>query len=797
MAVLPGIVAALFENDTSPIRFEHFCLDICRELLGVELVPTSRTRDLARNGRGISTSGRELPVVLCATLEADTDRKVESDISRLAVTTRTKAVVYCSSKSLTEQKCAKVEARVREVCVEVESVQVLGQIQLADLAQRHEGILRRHYGAEIRNIEEALILTPGARPEPEDIGLRLALITQTGEDAWQLREQVARQLVLDTVFASGPLQPGEIARAITAQLHLPRAISANYVEGLVDQLRAKGLVSFEGGVVALTPVGSEEAQAIPVDAGARLLEGRVAVKEAIQTLTGYPLTDGQFDRVWNTLQDGLANLFYSRGMAMVRMVRSLLAEETPGADTRQPVKLFESLADRVAAVFSQPTQASEVRQAIVDMFAEKDSAAFRWLADICSVYVMMCSLGFEALSGPQTVKVLSSLRLVPDSDVVISLLCEGEDNHDEIQRILSGWAAMGGKLLMAKPVLEEVSYHAWISDNDYLAMEHEIARLTDAGARHLLENAFVRAFRKVAADLTARKYWYMYIQQYRGDSQWDYGRIMDLLRDDHGFGYLPDPGEDCAEFACRVEEFVAAKVSEGTGCDPEELDYRTRDKCRRDGLLLAAILAARRGVSMPGGRGGTCVLTSARLLSEAGQVFREDLGQPEAVLFPAALGLLVTLTPQVSMGLSALRSVLFDDLLVARLAPAQRYAYRLIAASERYDLPWSRRGTLLRELGHILLAEARSRGQSVKTLRERVLRTENPEYSALVVAKALDNMAIPLKDGEERSRLVGEIKRLKEEVEALLQTLRTRRQREERTTKDVGSLSRRSGRRRR
>jgi len=762
--VLPGVISALFSTETNPIRFESFCIDLCRKVYGFDFVPTSRTWDLGRDGRALRRSPGSRPAILCASIEADIDAKVKADMKRLAQTTESAGVIYCSSQALTELRCDKTGAIIRELYPQAELVEVLGQAQLLDLAQRNEEILRHHYGAEIDNAEKALRVQPGAPRVADDIGLRLALITQTGEDAQQLREDVARRLILDTLLEGNPLSPSEITQLITAKLHLPRSVSAWYVEGLLEKLRETGLVSLADGKAVLTAAGVEDAQAVTGDATQKLLQGRAAVREAIRSLTGYTLMDQEFDRVWNTLQDGLADLFYKHGMAMVRMVRSLLEEEAP-ISTKEPARQLDDLADRVAALFGEPTRGSDVRQAILDMFSERSSPAFEWLTEICSVYVMMCSLGFEALSAQQTTAALSAVGLVPDTDVVISFLCEGEENHPEVNRILTAWRAVGGRVLMTRAVLEEVSYHAWISENDFLAIEHDLAALSDTDALRLVENAFVRAFRKVGKDKLARKYWHSYIQQYRGDNEWDYGPLAELLRDEYGFDSLPDAEADYEAFVRSVKSFLLGRVAASFGCQPEDLDHRAKDKCRRDSLLLASVLAGRSRARSAGTRGSFCIITSAHLLEEAGLVFEKDLGKPEAVLSTASVGLLLTLIPQVSMGVAALRSILFDDLLVARLAPAQRFAYRLIAASERYDVPWSRRGTLLKELGNVLFSEARAQRKPVREIRESILRSPDPEHSAWIVARALDAMPGVDKRQAENYQLQAEVKRLAEELE--------------------------------
>ncbi len=75
----------------------------------------------------------------------------------------------------------------------------------------------------------------------------------------------------------------------------------------------------------------------------------------------------------------------------------------------------------------------------------------------------------------------------------------------------------------------------------------------------------------------------------------------------------------------------------------------------------------------------------------------------------------------VAMGLGTLRGVLFDLGLAERLTPVQRYAYRIIALSGEWDIPWCRRVSLRRELGTRLLSDAKARGKPVATLVDRVL----------------------------------------------------------------------------
>ena len=161
MPLLPGIIEALFNLEVNDIRFERFCRELYSKVGGVVLVPTSRTWDLGRDGRSISHAGDGgLAAVLCATLSERVDQKVEADVRRLKQTTQTGRIVYCSSRAISEARCDKIQADIRKLYPSAESVVVLGQIQLVDLAQDNEEILRHHYAAEIQNAEQALAFEP-------------------------------------------------------------------------------------------------------------------------------------------------------------------------------------------------------------------------------------------------------------------------------------------------------------------------------------------------------------------------------------------------------------------------------------------------------------------------------------------------------------------------------------------------------------------------------------------------------------------------------------------------------------
>lgn len=762
MAVITSIVKAIIDSEDNPFRFEKFCADIYTKSSGIDIVITSRSWDLGRDGRAIGIFEGKYRTILCATLENDIDDKVESDIQRLAKTTITKTIVYCSSKSLTENKCDEIKSKILRIYPSAESVELLGQIQLCNLAERYEEIFRKYYGGEIKNLEEALV-APITMTKANEVGLRLALITTSSDDATLLRKELAKKLILDIINEKDQLTFEQISGSITALLHLPRTISLNYTRELTRALQDEDLVSINVNVVNITEKGKENVKNIPEEASSKLLEGRIEFRDSIKSLAGIILQDSQLDSLWNLFQEGITELFYSHGLAIVKMMRSALNEETGDNKTSNFEIPLTSFADRIVNNVGIPEQKEEIRQAIIDMFFEKDSDMFTWLSQICGTYVMLCSLGFESLSGEEISKALSLYNLIPDTDVVLSLLCLGENNHEEVERILSGWRDLGGKLFMVKPVLEEIAYHAWISHKDYEAFGENIKLLSNVEANRLIDNCFVRSFRKEANHSTSMENWDEYIKQYKGSSSYDYGNITLHLKDS-GFNLIPEPGEDYKYFVNSVTKYLEERINNGRRSELTSIDTNTNDKIIRDSRLLAIVLAEREKARSTGDMRTFCIVSSARSLKDADDEFYQKLGDPNTVLSIAAMGFLLSLVPNVQMSFATLQKVLFDVYLNTKLTPLQRFACRVIASSGKFDYPWAKRPTLGKELRNTLYKQAVSRGENPKEYTEKVLKSDDPLVGASAIAETLDQLAVHSEDEQEKRILREQVKNLEEQL---------------------------------
>lgn len=707
-------------------------------------MPTSTNYDLGRDARQIGLDGSPIPGVLCVSLSVGVDKKVEKDLRRLAKTTSTTSVVFCSARKLTEHACDRIEVAIRKLYPSAKSVRVLSQTQLVKLAMDHEEVLSHHYLGEINDIIKFTNDFASA-PQPA-YGLRLALSTHVGEDARELRSEIGKHLVLDQLRSEGPLTITRLSARVSQYLRLARSLNEDVIVQLVTELEKAGFVATSVASVSITAAGRAFLAAAPEAASAKLLEGRAAVRGSVARLTGKAMPDTTFEKFWEIFQDAISQAFYDHGVTLINMVASITAGEPLTTHTEQ-VALLDRLADRTSIIFENAEQHDEYRQAVIDMFSETQSEAFEWLTSVCSVYVMMCSLGLESRSSREITDALIGVRLVPDTDILLSFLCVGELNHEAAVRVARGWKALGGTIAIATPTLEEVAAHASIAENDYKSTKHLFGKLSDIDVSRIISNAFVRAFYKVSDGYAHDRKWWQFISQYTSDSENDYSNILRILIDEFKVTRLADyvnalDTNDPNSFESRISLFLRARLAEEQARKPHELEKRTLDKSRRDALLLTNLKAARESFRESGDGKTAIVLSSARVLREASKRFAKEFHEPDAVVSLAAVGALLSLIPGVNLGLKSLRTILFDTSLSERLSHVHRFAYRVVVASNMYDMPYARRVTMKRHLREGLLAVAEASGKPLREVGKRFTQKINAGESAQLIKGILDGMAI-------------------------------------------------------
>jgi hypothetical protein len=219
----------------------------------------------------------------------------------------------------------------------------------------------------------------------------------------------------------------------------------------------------------LSEKGRVQAEAEREAAAAELLEGRRLVREYLETAIGTKLLAQQYDDIWTSMQVQLTRFFYEEGQRMVSTINRF-TRSTTGAEAEHRSELpyfVERLATAAAATCTQAEFGEQVKRAVLDMFEERCGVAHEWMSRICATFVLVCTLGLEATSGKSIEDTIAKTHLILDTDVMLDLLGEGETSHTSAQQLVTRWRLLGGTLLLAEPVAEELAHHAWIAENDY------------------------------------------------------------------------------------------------------------------------------------------------------------------------------------------------------------------------------------------------------------------------------------------------------------------------------------------
>ncbi len=727
-----AIAEIIINTDRSDSRFEDFARALCSVEHGVEFLPTSKTWDRGRDGRSTGSATSGFANLLCATLNKDIDGKVSADILRLTATSSPKHLIYCCSQPLSEQAIDNIDKFIR-THVPSGSITLYGSLQLAHLAAKHSTVFEKYYPGELQSIRASLL----DRPEEEDrMGLRLAFVTIGAEEGPALRAAILQRTVLELLKLNGPQTTAMLAQGFSSDLKLPRALPANLVEGVVKRELREQTVTLVDSKWTLTAYGEKCLAEVPVEATDHLLKGRLAIREKLESLIGIRFTETQYELVWSALLDFLSILFYQNGLSVIQAIDAFLSGSEP-ADTPDLKALLSDGARKCAALCaSTPETSHRLQNAIVDTLTERSGPAFEWLTRTCERFVALCCLGLETRSSEEIRNSLITHDVVLDSDVILNYLCEGEPDHKATVELLGRWLKAGGHILLAPVVLEEVAYHAWISNVDFAQTEHLFGKLQRYELRRFIRNAFVRAFHAVSKNLL---HWEPYISQFRGNSQTDYSKIKNRLHVRLSAATLPDNYDEA--LAKDITVYALKESARDKIVDVEELEEDTRHKLKRDGRLLASVSAARSSSAGLVGAHGVLLLSSSRILQKAELKFKDRLGKGALVLPRAGFAYLLSMVSDTHLSADTLRRSLFEFGKGARLNDSERRALRIIRSSGAYDLPWADRDVLKDQLSAAIHREAQKLGVADKHLRAAISSGASPESSAKVIAEALRSMA--------------------------------------------------------
>jgi hypothetical protein len=644
-------------------------------------------------------------------------------------------------------------------------ITVLGATQLVEAVSSNPGAIERYYAAEITGALRAISSDPS--DESEVHGLRLALIAAAGDNSSEIRQKLYQGGLL-TLLRDGTARSAAVcAKALSDELHLHYVISDAAVRPHLALLVAAGHVESSGQLYRLTPSGAKTAEELHTQAAERFLGGRLAVRKSLEQSIGEKLDEDSFSRIWALFEERIAAHFHARGVAMVAEVSLLLDEPVgePVSGAQSPMSFLEELANSVAGTATHPQRREELRQAVVDLFSDRTSGATEWLVKVAASFVACCALGLEHTTATALARLFARTTLVLDSDVALSLLGEGEPEHQSVQAIVSKWTKVGGKVLIAEPVLEEVAYHAHIAQHDFDQVSHLLPG-TPEDRLHLVENAFVRSFAEhMATSSTTLRHWGRFIGQYRGHRPYDWSPVAGHLRTEYSIGALPHRSAEFEPLELEVKKFLV-RAAENRGYSGKSV----RDKASRDARLYAQIVQYLHTIRAADS-GATCLLvSSAHRLMEAEDEFQES-GEQQIVVPISTVLHLLSLLPQVSLGLSAMKAFLFEDRRPGFSSDLERTILRLVKTSGEVSMPWAKRGALMRQVRDRLLSDARQQGRNLPAdantspLERAALSDVNRPRMIEILAESLDKVAVRTKTEDENTRLRRENEKLKKQLE--------------------------------
>ncbi len=760
----------ILEREQLVIRFEDMCVATMSDFDQVTYVATSRTYDLGRDGRvaGIR-SGNVPPFICCSCVQHE--RVVEKailDFQRLLENARPEHVVFCFTDSqFTEYTANTIEKEIRRLLPEIVTVRSFGPRQLSEIVVRNPRGFEQLYAAEISDIRSALSMKSTNAIEVELTGLRLALTTNLSDDAETRRQDLVRNLVLTVLATKDALTPSQIAQEVSRELHLARTVHVGWLQSQLNELVASSCVETSNGAFSITDAGKEEIRQRTERGSVSILDGKKKIADAIEEMTGTAPSETEIRQLWNILQDSISTMFTSHGETIVESVASVLGGLSNVQQHETLVEQINRIGQRIRGLPGQGARIEEVAQAIVDVFTERTSDAFSWLANICEVFVQVCALGLEPSIQEQISSQLKEVDLILDTDVVLSLLSKGEPNHDAVVTIARTWERIGGAIYVTAPVLEEVAHHADIAQVDYENVWRDLDKTEDSQLPYIAKNVFVRAFaiesRSANASVTPN-HWNKFISAFRGRHHLDYDKILDLLRDEQ-CDFLSESDVD-ADFARRMEKSLFDQRKTRIGSSVGAIED-LRHKCSRDGRLLAIILWYRKKLTEEGHRTAFIVSGGFRAAS---RILQHELQGPEPVLYPAAVAWLLSLVPGVKLSGSTLRAVLFDANLHVQVDPLDRTIFRVLQSSQEYSIHRSRRATLRNAIRGQIRKRATDIGISEGELTAKVVAGDvsTERLTTEVVAEAIDEVA--------RSRSEEEVADLRGQVEKLTHQLEEERQ---------------------
>lgn len=659
--VTPEIAQFLIIRDPNWVRFQRFCADLMSSVERVQYVVSALSHDNGRDARTplISTSKAIDAVVCCSVKDKPKNvfSKAKADLDRLVETGLPSRVALCYTCELQEHHKDQIKEYVKTVAPHCR-VRAEGVEFLAPAAARHPEHMENHYGGELLSLRHGM-LADNFEIQTATNGLRIAMATQFGEDAEALRLDAMSNLLLLALKPRDPLRRSDLLDRLSKELGLVQRVNDAYFDRAVLQLQDAGYVQPSGVWVNVTPDGSAKARSLVRDARNRLLDGRQNFREELEGKLAKPLSDDVFDEIWVRLQDALAEMFLREGM---NIVRAILEPIPPDADeSHTNLSVLQKIATSVITNRMLRKDVPKLSSATLSVLTE-DTHTRAWLSQVAAIFVSICALGLHPEAQEELLKRMRQWSLVVDNHVVISFVCDAEDDHGGVIRVLNAWRQLGREITTTTAVLEEAAYHAYAAQRLYDEHWRQLTTLTRETVKELIPNAFVRSFHLVsAAGGYAKSRWDAYIQNFRGKDCFDGSALREILAR-QGWVILDDTNIAHNEVDA-LQRVLARKSIRAVRVDRSGRRNTLRRNEWDARMAIAAVFRLKKKAETGG---NVIIVTQSKAIRNAADWLAKHSVGKLSIMSIGALGYAMALTPGLSISLTHIRELLFDRIKLAQ-----------------------------------------------------------------------------------------------------------------------------------
>jgi hypothetical protein len=594
------VIAATISADRDDRRFERFVADLFSARDGISYETTAPTGDRGIDGRVDDESG--ISIVCATTQSRDFKRKGMSDIDKVRdLSMRVARLHVCFSKDVKEEtlheltKYANAQLGTKKRLKN--QVEAHGLSGLVDLAFRYQRPFLDNYSRDLDDhaIWWKRLSDHGEDEEQNEVNLlRIALTTVFDPDVLKQRTRITDNLVITALADGLPRSLREINLAVTKGLKLDQAPWQSYIVAAVESLRGRQLIAEQHEKYRLTDEGHALRDELIARGAASSYEGRREFEILLGNVRGQRLPVEMFSKVWRLVQERFARLFLSNGLRVLAELHAIASttKDAAEANLRLLPSTISGLLDELRQ-FDLPREVlDQIARVLAQMLHDTTSGGFRWISELGTKYVVICSLGLDPELERRIHERVARWTVVPDTHVLLSYLCRGDEGHAACHAILAQLARLESNICLAQAALEESAHHAEIADRCFIEWcdRVRLARQTIPNAKlldllHSRDSAFVKGFAAEAGDAFRPSDWGQYIRQFRGSRPRDVTSLGRLLQRELRAIPIPDDGMIVAGAKAFAERVTHAEYrNESTNAESRTL------RIEWDARLLAACL---------------------------------------------------------------------------------------------------------------------------------------------------------------------------------------------------------------